>query len=76
MANKSLPWVELLANQTPEITALTTEVRAAMAEIDKLKAQASLKLEEACKKALRIEALAKEANGTDAVALVKRMTNC
>ncbi|WP_420170723.1 hypothetical protein ACN99C_26905 (plasmid) [Pseudomonas alloputida] len=76
MANKSLPWVEHLVHQNDEIIDLTYEVRAAMAEIQALKEQASLKLEEAYKKALRVEALAKEANGYEAVERAKRLSNC
>jgi len=76
MANKSLPWVEHLVHQNDEIIDLTTEVRATMAEIGELKKQASLLLDQAYKKSLRIEALATEANGVAGVAAAKRLSNC
>lgn len=76
MANKSLPWVELLPNKTEEIETLLTEVRATMGEIDELKKQASLLLDQAYKKSLRIEALATEANGVAGVAAAKKLSNC
>ena len=86
---KALPWVDLLATQSlemlhlrDEVTGIVAEQKRLLAEVDvleqeaaRLKKQASEQLAKAYHKSLRVEALAKEANGIEAVEHVKRLTD-
>jgi hypothetical protein len=84
---KSLPWVELLANQSLELLSLRDEVTGHVAEQQRLLAEAnrlelaaielrnkaSEELGKGYHKSLKVESLAKDSNGIAAVEHVKRL---
>jgi hypothetical protein len=84
---KSLPWVEMLAYQSPELLSLRDEVTGHMAEQQRLldeasrlelaatelRNKASEELGKAYHKSLEVESLAKDSNGIKAVEHVKRL---
>lgn len=75
MTNQSLPWVDLLAQVTPEMTALRDEVTQLMVEAKTLDEQAAELRGKAYWKALQVESLAKAGNGVAAVEHVRKMVS-
>lgn len=73
MAKKSLPWVDLLAKVTPEMSTLRDDVTQLMADAAELNRQADELRGRAYWKALEIESIAKAENGIAAVDHVRNM---
>lgn len=86
---KALPWVDILAVQSLDMLPLRDEVTAHVAEQQRLlreadalelqamdiRKKASEELGKAYHKSLKVESLAKAANGIEAVEHVKRLTD-